>query len=413
MRAQDVSSGILGLSADSKGREISGAQSLAAPEVMVRRDKRGRHGSADDAARAASPQTRFGRQRKTRGGPTAPTQTSARERGRRDAVLDLLRACALIYIVCVEHLDDYTPALNFDNSVTRVATVCILGLFMFISGLLLSRRYHMAALSDVRRFYVRRLLRIYPMYLLASLGFMLAHITSPAMALKGVLCLNVLSGSSPATLWFVEITLWFYLVTPLLLAPVRRVRTSFLIGVALFAVLVLASRVSHGAVDLRLAQYFLIFLAGILAGRSERGMLLVNGAIPALCSVIALSLLWWGSTQVSDLWLFGVRVAAMLVSLPLFFRIAALLVRLVPVRLIAVISYCSFGAYLLHRLVFAAAIHVYQPSLAWTSVLYLLLGTVPVILALGWLFQWCSDRFSDLVSPHLLMSSAATGVRNP
>jgi hypothetical protein len=57
-----------------------------------------------------------------------------------------------------------------------------------------------------------------------------------------------------------------------------------------------------------------------------------------------------------------------------------------------VISYCSFGALLLHRLTFKVAVWSYQPVLWWTSLLYLLLLWAPLTYALSWGFQWVADR---------------------
>lgn len=85
----------------------------------------------------------------------------------RDLTLDFLRGVAMLYIVGIWHLDDYTRALDFDNSVTQLLTVSFLGLFFFLSGMLLSGRYGIRHLRDAGHFYVRRFRRIYPMYVLA------------------------------------------------------------------------------------------------------------------------------------------------------------------------------------------------------------------------------------------------------
>lgn len=152
----------------------------------------------------------------------------------------------MLYIVCIWHLDDYTPALQFDNTVTQLLTTCALGLFVFLSGFLLSNRYRVATLSDVRRFYVRRLLRILPMYLVTLAGFYLGGLTTLSVAAKGIVCLNVVSGSPPPTLWFVEVICWLYLITPFLLYRYSS-STALCIGGTLTLALLLGNQLTRGA----------------------------------------------------------------------------------------------------------------------------------------------------------------------
>jgi hypothetical protein len=58
----------------------------------------------------------------------------------RDPQLDVLRAGAMLHVVAFWHIDDYSPALQFNNHPNVIATECVLGLFAFISGFLLSGR---------------------------------------------------------------------------------------------------------------------------------------------------------------------------------------------------------------------------------------------------------------------------------
>jgi peptidoglycan/LPS O-acetylase OafA/YrhL len=300
----------------------------------------------------------------------------------------------MLYIVCFWHLDDYAPALHFDNSVTQLLTVCVLGLFVFLFGLTLSGRYRIARPTDVWSFYLRRLRRIYPMYVLAALGFLLAGVTTPQMALKGLLFLNVLTGSSPSTLWFVEMICLFYLVAPLLLYSYKPSR-ALILGVALSATVLLASRATHGTVDLRLAQYLPMFVGGICMGRYAGRERLLKSTLLFSLSLVVLPLLWWISRGVVDeVAAVGVRQLAILASLPLFFLGADWVARCLPSRFISVISYCSYGVYLLHRLTLKAAVQLYQPDLWWTSLLYLLCLWVPLTYGLAWILQWATDRYT-------------------
>lgn len=311
----------------------------------------------------------------------------------RDRKLDLLRGAAVLYIVCVWHLDDYIPGLDFQNSATTLLTTCVLGLFMFLSGLLLSRRYTISCRYDVGRFYVRRMCRIYPMYFATVAAFCLAGLTSPTMAAKGLVWLNVVTASPPPTLWFVEVIFWFYMLTPLLLYR-RNQRFTLLIGGVLTAALLVGSHLSDGAIDSRLPQYLPVFVLGIVAGRVAwpplgrgRWLLLAGSASLLVC-------VWCAGSHFSAKSLALVlNWAGILASLPLFYAGATCVASRVPVRAVSVLSYCSFGAYLVHRLVFEAATALWLPPLWWAALLYLL-GVVPVIYLLAAAFQWSSDRLT-------------------
>jgi peptidoglycan/LPS O-acetylase OafA/YrhL len=311
--------------------------------------------------------------------------------------LDLLRGAAILYITCFWHLDDYTPALHFNNPVTQLLTICVLGLFVFLSGMLLSGRYRIRHPKDVWSFYRRRLRRIYPMYVLAALGFLLAGITTLQTALKGLIFLNILTGSSPGTLWFMEMICLFYLVAPLLLYSYKPGR-ALVLGLILSAAVLLISRVTDGTVDLRLAQYLPLFVAGICTGEHvDRGRLL-KSKVSLACSLLALPPLYWMSLHVvGEVAAVGVNQLSMLLALPLFFVCADWLARILPSRPISVISYCSFGAYLTHRLLYKAAVAIYQPESWWTSLAYLLCLWGPVIYAFSWGFQWVADRATPRV----------------
>ena len=188
---------------------------------------------------------------------------------KRDVSLDLLRGGAMLYIVGFWHIDDYASALSFKNSYSMFLTICILGLFTFLSGMLLSNRYSIASVPDARRFYLRRIRRIYIMYGVTLLGFLSCDICSKTQVLAGLLGINLFIGTGIRTLWFVEMLLFFYLITPLILYKYTAWKT-FLLGIGFSLVLGIASHLSHGAVNIKLAQFFLIFAIGIIAGRSEQ-----------------------------------------------------------------------------------------------------------------------------------------------
>jgi peptidoglycan/LPS O-acetylase OafA/YrhL len=316
----------------------------------------------------------------------------------RDSRLDLLRGAAMLYIVGFWHLDDYTSAFSFNNSVGELLSVGALGIFVFLSGMLLGRRYSIARVADVGRFCRRRMIRIYPMYVLASLGFMAAGLMTKWQMLKGAFGLNMLTGTAPNTLWFVEMLCLFYLLTPLFLSAYSA-RKTLVMGVALSLVFAAICHVSRGTVDVRLAHYILIFAIGIMAGRSEHTDRVLTGGPTIACSVYALAILWWQRRQAGGNPALDQMTA--LAFLPPVFWTAGRVVRWVNPVIVAHIAYASFATYLVHRLTGKLARSVYVPTSFWPALLYLYCLWLPVTYGLGWAIQRAYDRLCEAIEARL------------
>ena len=309
----------------------------------------------------------------------------------RNASWDLLRGAAILYIVAFWHLDDYTDHLDFENSVTQLLTTCVLGLFVFLSGMLLSSRYRPVTRRDVVTFYVRRLCRIYPVYVVAAVGFVVVHITAPTQMLKGVFLLNLLTGSPPRTLWFVEMICLFYLITPLFLHSYTA-RKAFFLGILFSVAVGVLHHISGKAVDLRIAQYVFVYAVGIMAGRSIRTESLLIGTGPVLCSLVTLPLLWWGLERSAGVVAFLATQLAIIMFLPLVFTVAGKAAPVVGSRIAHLLSYAGFCMYLIHRLTMHVAAHLYTPGSRLSAVLYFVCLWVPLTFLLSLVLQWATAR---------------------
>jgi peptidoglycan/LPS O-acetylase OafA/YrhL len=305
--------------------------------------------------------------------------------------IELLRAACVLYIVGFWHLMDYTHGFGgANNAVTVRLTVTVLGLFTFLSGYLLARSPMRLRAPELKRFYAKRLLRIYPLYLLALLAFWALGIADRGIALKAALGISMVYGPPPSTLWFITMILVFYLIAPLLIALREATARFLLASLAILAVAVLFGHAASG--DIRIAQYFPAFALGIWRanhGRraSARACL---AATAAAAAAWGLSLAFPVDPQFS-LWAmplatFGALAVFLLASrLPLS-RDAAL------VRAAAMVSYASFAMYLFHRVVYKGLHALFDPASATLGLAYLLLVCLPVVIAAALLVQWAYDR---------------------
>lgn len=92
---------------------------------------------------------------------------------------DILRALMVIWIVCIWHKLDYQSSHNGwigYNSICFDVTKIVLASFTLLSGIFLNK-YSISSYSDVLTFYKKRLLRFYPLLIIAL--FLFYYTTRP------------------------------------------------------------------------------------------------------------------------------------------------------------------------------------------------------------------------------------------
>ncbi|MEB3321528.1 MAG: acyltransferase, partial [Synechococcaceae cyanobacterium] len=200
--------------------------------------------------------------------------TTGQKAGRpRSAAIDLLRALSILWIVGIWHLLGYTDAIaDYKNDVTHRLTVVVLGLFMLIAGHLVGRAGIRGG-ADVLAFYRRRLVRIYPPYLLALWWFARSDLLEPGQLRPAALLASSFGPDAPDTLWYISVLVVFYLLAPFLLllrdrmGRGLRLRGETAAGVLTAVLLIAAATALAGAVptwDQRMFLYFPPFVVGLL-----------------------------------------------------------------------------------------------------------------------------------------------------
>jgi peptidoglycan/LPS O-acetylase OafA/YrhL len=312
----------------------------------------------------------------------------------RDRVLDTLRVGAILYIVGFWHLFDYIqPSRLHKTAVTELLTYGVLGLFCFISGYLLANRYELQSRKDVVRFYWRRVIRLYPMYLITLIGFLMFGLIEQDMFFKTALATNMIWFASLPTLWFVALILTFYAIAPLYLL---RYSVSKTVGITiiLYVLLLVPILFKLPYIDYRFPLFLPAFAFGIYAGRHPQvrcwfqspGML---GA--ALLSFLVAVGLFKQNLGAGVGW-FLVIDLAIIASIPCLWRVGDCISPVMPARLLSFLSYSSFAVYLLHRLIFRLGLWVYQPPTVYGSLIYLVGIMLPVTIAVAYLFQTLYDQ---------------------
>ncbi|MCP9914992.1 acyltransferase family protein [Cyanobium sp. ATX 6F1] len=326
--------------------------------------------------------------------------------GARNPGIDLIRSVCILYIVGFWHLLGYAPAIDgYKNDLTHRLTLVVLGLFMFVSGHLIGRSRNAAAKgwSSIPKFYKRRLIRIYPPYLLALLLFKLCGLLESGQLLPAVFLVSSLIGHQLRTLWFVEVLVVFYLLAPFLLllrqstgAGASRLKGAALLMMLIGADVLLSRMIPHS--DPRLFFYFPAFATGVISaswpstqpidGPLPTRISTLTYIIPACIAAVVVSF-GHGDFNENNLAIFPL---ALFGPWALFLVVNRLETRLRLPGFLLQLSLSSYFLYLFHRPVFWVFTSLISPSGATLQLIYLLVVCLPAAITTAWLGQRLYDR---------------------
>ena len=184
----------------------------------------------------------------------------------RDYRFDVARAVCMTYIVAFVHLYTYLrPDRNPGNIIPACAilTEACMGLFSFTSGFLLGKKYQFEPLtgSNVWPFYKKRLLRIFPLFALASLCLWRIGFNGTHETINGVILISPFVDARPQTLWYIPVILYCYLITPLVSR--KNLTWKLYLSACIMAALLVLEEM-FPSIDKRLTYNLFIFLIGIL-----------------------------------------------------------------------------------------------------------------------------------------------------
>lgn len=308
---------------------------------------------------------------------------------------DVVRALSMLIIIGFCHLQDYFAVGAIYNSTIWLSRMVggSLSAFAFISGYFLGKK-EVHSFSDVKLFYKKRFLRIYPLFFLSCTSFLLLDIIFNLSFLSGVkqyvltlLGIAVFTGDSPRTIWFVSMLLLFYAFTPLFLSCKIKVRAIILC--LIFSLLFILSFFIN-QIDYRVVYLFAFYGAGLLFQNIE------------LDSKIRIPLLLIGIVA-----FVGFSILDLKVSVYIFdylYKIAFVVTVFefgkiiqkshIISKIFVWISYASMVAYLFHRQYFSC-IHKITGNfeIVISYLLYL-----PLLLVISFFIQRSYDKLIDIFS---------------
>lgn len=270
-----------------------------------------------------------------------------------------------------------------------------LGLFVLISGYLIGTKVNTNSKNGLIVFYTKRLLRIYPPFILFSIIFYVLNVGSGKKLFKTATLISMVFPPAANTLWFVAMIIIFYMMAPLLINMSKNMAKYILFCVLLFSSAFIFNHFFN-ILNERLILFFPIFAVGILlASRQE---LKDNLPLSVVTLFLIASIMLTFTENVSMfLWL------PLMVFAPLFcFLILLRKERMIErFRIIGHIGYASLFVYLSHRPIYEVLKKLYFPQSEILQIFYLAVICLPLIIAISMVLQKWYNNIILFFTPKL------------
>ena len=279
--------------------------------------------------------------------------------------LDVARSIAVLWIVGYWHLRVYCgkgyicPYLSFpgDGWITNV----VLGLFMFISGMLISKYTFNHFKADCISFYKKRLTRFYLLY---AISIILLYIMGYNSLFGRFSLLTSLSMTStyllpqPRTLWFFSMIASFYVFTPFILK--KTPRSLFYSFILIYGGSALLMFFSPRGIDPRFFWCFPMYFTGLCLGRKKSilNKLTSNhfgGLLYFTVSALQILLITKYPDRFAYLENFTLPFGILLIL-----YVSRLLSHPLVIKATSIIAYSSMSAYLFHREIYILLYDAYN-----------------------------------------------------
>jgi len=289
---------------------------------------------------------------------------------------------------------DYTKAFpEYNNLITYRFMIIVLGTFVFISGYFVGLKNISLNKHSIMQFYGSRLLRIYPLYLIAIVLFTFLNLSNLPTSIKAGFGISMLVKPAPLTLWFITMLLLFYAISPFLIHASRTIKMGKLVLYYIFLLLLLlALSILTNTIDDRVILYFPSFALGILVARKNIEFLKNNYFVWALILISFSILVSFINTPYGKINL--LMKTPMVLSCSYFlFRVAKenIVFSKEISKKIAILSYSSYCMYLFHRPVIYVIKKIYFPETHFYQVVYLIGFCLPFILLSSFTIQRTYD----------------------
>ena len=194
--------------------------------------------------------------------------------------VDILKATAILLIV-FGHIDNNVSHYELVRFLGNYNGIIGLSIFFFVSGFLLSQSDSViSSLQDIKKFYRKKFIRIYPLYWVALASLIIifgllkidqGHVNpynfSPDTLLLHFSGLQgIFPYNSIQSMWFVGVIIVFYLLYPIIVYLSKDFFRMFAVSSCILIILA-GLHFFSGLIYINALVYFPVFITGILINR--------------------------------------------------------------------------------------------------------------------------------------------------
>lgn len=286
-----------------------------------------------------------------------------------------MRSFAVIWIIAIWHFSNYFDSNSsfgqiVNNGVLSRITFIMLSLFMFMTGLFTNVE-SLKEKGDIKEYYLKKIKRFYPLYVVASITLYITTIpssvafySSPQQLLLSLFGLASFLGQAPSTLWFMDMLLFFIIITPLLLIG-KFNKTRIVVMTCVYLTIYLLSRKTN-IVDSRFVRYMPFYLGGLLLAPTKFLNYTNRYGFHAIV-VLALLLILPFQHILLDMLKYALAIFG---GAKLIISFCKGGINLKIEKVISYISFASMCAYFFHRQIYALEIMLKIPLLVCPLVVF-------------------------------------------
>ena len=291
-----------------------------------------------------------------------------------------------------------------------------LSLFIFISGYsLMIKKPSFNSLGELRKYLVKRILRIYPLYwivlfiLLIFDGLPRSDILTIIINISGFQILFYPGIIQYSFYWFVSAIIVFYLLFPVILYGAHRIGKQFELSVFLVSFIIFIGLLSinlvFGTIDLAIFMYYWLFISGIVIGNRiriseiKRSQAIIAGIEMAsgifLIGLLRIFIFPGGALHLTDPFVLMAIFLAMGISIVIAIQLTNLIKRFVRGKvalLVTIIATSTYSIYLFTGPVLGGVTALVTGyGVTVTNIVIIVIG-IPLALIISIFFQKMVDR---------------------
>ena len=315
----------------------------------------------------------------------------------RDLTIDTIKILCTFWIVGFWHLSSYGNVFSSHITLGYEITASVMGIFMFFSGYFLSK-YETENLEDVFAFYKKRLSRFYILYLISIATLYIGGLFTIKPWFKNNLqlflsCFGLSGFYNPnvATLWFMSMLMFFYLITPIINIK-KNCFWKAIIGITFLFLFIAYDYYFADQLDTRFIYLYILYFLGLLIPHYFIDSIKKKWYY----SIIGFLIFWYLASnpyienQTINKTIYSIGFILFTVYLTELFRSVhnkIINIESLSTKIITKLSFCSLTVYLFHRQIYQILLKIFNKLHFNINIYVLYLIFVPTAYIISYIIQ--------------------------